>query len=81
MHSNEYSQELRYYPFAVKLDKYVGFRDTLMTYLTRHVFQIKKYLKIQVFNMITKKMNKKFQQKIYNANVNVDLMEKCNSNQ
>ena len=31
--------------------------------------------------MITKKMNKTFQQKIYNANVNVDLMEKCNSNQ
>ena len=60
MHCNEYSQEIRYYPFAVKLDNYVGFRDTLMTYLTRHVFQIKKYPKIHVFNMITKKMNKKF---------------------
>ena len=24
LHLNQYSQELHYYPFAVKLDKYVG---------------------------------------------------------
>ena len=29
LHSNEYSQELHYYPFAVKLDKCVGSCNTL----------------------------------------------------
>ena len=29
LHPNEYSQELHYYPFAVKLDKYVGSCSTL----------------------------------------------------
>ena len=29
LHPNEYSQELRYYPFAVKLDRCVGSCNTL----------------------------------------------------
>ena len=29
LHPNEYSQELHYYPFAIKLDKYVGSCTTL----------------------------------------------------
>ena len=29
LHPNEYSQEFHYYPFAVKLDKYVGSCNTL----------------------------------------------------
>ena len=29
LHPNEYRQELPYYPFAVKLDKYVGSCNTL----------------------------------------------------
>ena len=29
LHPNEYSQEFRYYPFAVKLDQYVGSCNTL----------------------------------------------------
>ena len=29
LHPNEYNQELHYYPFAVKLDRYVGSCSTL----------------------------------------------------
>ena len=29
LHSNKYSQEIHYYPFAVKLDRYVGSCNTL----------------------------------------------------
>ena len=29
LHPNEYSQELYYYPFVIKLDKYVGSCNTL----------------------------------------------------
>ena len=29
LHPNEYSQEIHYYPFTVKLDKYVGSCNTL----------------------------------------------------
>ena len=33
LHLNEYSQELRYYPFAVNLDTRVGSYNTLVDYL------------------------------------------------
>ena len=33
LHLNEYSQELRYYPFAVNLDTRVGSYSTLVDYL------------------------------------------------
>ena len=40
-HANEYSQEFHYYPFAVKLDRWVGNGILPMTYLIKYVFQIK----------------------------------------
>ena len=39
LHPNEYSQELHYYPFAVKLDRCVVILS--MTYLIKYMFQIK----------------------------------------
>ena len=42
LHPNEYSQELHYYPFAVKLDRYVGSCNTLNDLLLiKYVFQTK----------------------------------------
>ena len=40
LHSNEYNQELHYYPFAVKLDV-LDVVILLMTYLIKYVFQKK----------------------------------------
>ena len=40
LHPNEYSQEFKYYPFAVKLDV-LEVVIPLMTYLIMYVFQIK----------------------------------------
>ena len=40
LHPNEYSQELYYYPFAVKLDV-LAVLILLMTYLKKYVFQTK----------------------------------------
>ena len=39
LHANEYSQELHYHPFAVKLDKCVGSCNTLND-LYNNMFQI-----------------------------------------
>ena len=41
LYSNECDQEIHYYPFAVKFDRYVGSCNTLMTCLIKYVFQIK----------------------------------------
>ena len=41
LHSNEYSQEYHYYPFAVKLDRYVVSCNTLNDLSNNYVFQIK----------------------------------------
>ena len=42
---NEYSEGLRYYPFAVHLDRRVGsfntFNDPIVNNLIKYVFQIK----------------------------------------
>ena len=38
-HPNKYSQELYYYPFAVKLDRWLEVVILLMTYLIKYVFQ------------------------------------------
>ena len=56
LHPNEYNQELRYYPFAVKLDKRVGSCNTLND-LSNRVCVPKKTedLNIHIFNMITAK--------------------------
>ena len=42
VHSNEYRQKLRYYPFAVNLDRYAGCYNTLANLSSRvYVFQMK----------------------------------------
>ena len=48
LHSNEYSQELLYYPFAVNLDRCVGSCNTLDEYVIET-----EDLNLHVFNMIT----------------------------
>ena len=53
LHPNEYSQELRYYPFWVKLDRRVGSRNTLKDLSNKVCVPNKtEDLNIHVFNMI-----------------------------
>ena len=40
LHPNEYSQELHYNPFAIKLDKFFG-SCNIFNYLSNNVFQTK----------------------------------------
>ena len=60
-HSNGYSPGLRYYPFAVNLDRCVGSCDTLND-LSNKVFVQNKTedLNLSVFIMITRKNESKF---------------------
>ena len=55
LHPNEYSQELRYYPFAVKLDKCVGSCNTLNDLCNKVCVPNKTedLNNLSVFNMIT----------------------------
>ena len=54
LHPNEYSQELYYYPFAVKLDRCVGSCNTLNDLLHKVCVPNKKEdLNLSMFNMIT----------------------------
>ena len=55
LHPNEYSQELHYYPFSVKLDRCVGSWNTLND-LSNKVYVPNKTedLNLSVFNMITR---------------------------
>ena len=56
LHPNEYSQELHYYPFAVKLDKCVGSCNSLIDLSNKVCVPNKKEdLNMLVFNMITGK--------------------------
>ena len=76
LHLNEYTRELHYFPFAVKLDRCVGSCSTLNNLFNKVCVPNKtENLNTYVFYMITGKMNQKFQQKIYHANVTVNLME------
>ena len=60
LHTNECSQELHYYPFAIKLDKRVGSCNTLNDLPNRICVPNKtKDLNIHVFNMITGKNESK----------------------
>ena len=54
LHPNKHSQELHYYTFAVKLDRFVGSCNTLY-YLSNKVCVSNKEedLTLSVFNMIT----------------------------
>ena len=54
LHSNEYSQEFRYYPFTVKSGKYVGSCNTLNNLSNKVSVPNKtENLNLNVFNMIT----------------------------
>ena len=53
LHPNEYSQEFHYYPFAVKLDRYIGSFDTLNDLSNKVCIPNKtEDLNLSVFNMI-----------------------------
>ena len=60
LHLNEYSQELHYYQFPTKLDKWVGRCNTL-NHLYNKFFVPNKTedLNIHVFNIITEKIESK----------------------
>ena len=53
LHPNGYIQEIHYYPFAIKLDRWVGSCNTVND-LSNKVFVPNKteYLNISIFNMI-----------------------------
>ena len=54
LHSNEYSQELHYYPFKVKLDRCAGSCNTLNDLSNKVCVPNKaEDLNLSVFNMIT----------------------------
>ena len=54
LHPDEYSQQLHYYPFAVKLDRCVGSFNTLNDLFNKAWVPIEtEDLNIHVFNMIT----------------------------
>ena len=54
LHHNQYCQEFHYYPFAVKLDRYVGGCNTLNELSNKGCVPNKtKDLNLSVFNMIT----------------------------
>ena len=54
LHPNEYSQELRYYPFVVNLDRYVGSCSTLNDLSNKVCLPNKtEDLNLSMFNMIT----------------------------
>ena len=60
LHPNEYSQELHYYPFAVKLDRYVGSYNTLNDLSNKACVPNKtEELNLSMFNM-EGKINQKF---------------------
>ena len=53
LHPNEYGQEFHYYPFAVKLDRYVGSCNTLNDLSSKVCVPNKtEVLNLSVFNMI-----------------------------
>ena len=78
---NEYSQELHYYPFAVKLHRSVGSCNTL-TDLSNEVCVPKKTedLNLSVFNMITGINESKTNHISYECKCKFDG-RKCHSNQ
>ena len=54
LHPNEYSQEFHYYPFEVKLHRYVGICNTLNDLSNKVCLPNKtEDLNLSVFNMIT----------------------------
>ena len=77
IHHKEYSQEFHYYPFSVKLDRYVGSCNNLND-LSNKVYVPNKIenSNLRVFNKITSINDSKTIKSIFDANVNVNLMKK-----
>ena len=76
LHRNECSRQFHYYPIAVKLDRCVGSFNTLNDLSNKVCVPHKtEDLNTHVLTWLQKKMNKKFKQNTYHANVNVNLME------
>ena len=83
VHPNEYSQEFRYHPFTVELDRCVGSSNTLND-LSNNVCIPNKTedLNLSVFNMITKINESKTLTKHILCECECKLDgRKCNSNQ
>ena len=69
LHSNEYSQELHYYPFSVKLDRCVGSCNTLNDLSNKVCVPNKtEDLNLSVFNMIKGKNESKTLTKLISCN-------------
>ena len=83
LHPNEYSQELHYCQFSVKLDRYVGSCNTLND-LSNKVYVPDKTegFNIHVFNMIIGKKESKMLVKFISCECKCKLHgKKCNLNQ
>ena len=83
LHSNEYSQELHYYPFAVKLDRCVGSWNTLNNLPYKLcVPNETEYINLRVFNMITRINKSKTLTKLISCKCKCKFDgKKCNSDQ
>ena len=83
LHPNEYSQELHYYPFAIKLDKYIGSLNTFNDLSNKVCVQNEmEDLNIHVFNVITGKNESKIWTKDISHQCKYKFDgRKCNSNQ
>ena len=83
LHPNEYSQELHYFPFAIKLDKYIGSFDTFNDLSNKVCVQNEiEDLNIHVFNIITGKNESKILTKDISHECKYKFGgRKCNSNQ
>ena len=83
LHSNEYSQELHYSPFAVKLDRCVGSWNTLNILPYKLcVPNETEYINLRVFNMITRINKSKTLTKLISCKCKCKFDgKKCNSDQ
>ena len=83
LHPDEYSQELHYYPFAVRLDRCVGTFNTLNDLSNKVCVPNKRAdLNLSVFNMITGiKESKTLAKHISSECKYIFDGRKCNSNQ
>ena len=82
LHPDEYSQQLHYYPFAVKLDRCVGSFNTLNDLFNKAWVPIEtEDLNIHVFNMITGQNESKILTKDISCEWKFKFDgRKCNSN-
>ena len=83
LHPNKYSQEIHYYPFSVKLDRYVGSFNTLNDLSNKVYFSNKtENLNLCVLNMITGINDSKILTKHISCECKCNFYGKnCNSDQ